>query len=505
MDNSMPSVSLTESETCPLGDAQAEAPPGRSSLDPAIQDILANARKNERFVTETRRAHLEAQARHKRAHEAWTRVATFKGDRIAQHLGKRPFDCYIELLMDLGKVLKADGWESQLQAVKPGSDAKTLAVAILRHAMSGDTTTVEEMVDGAIYGLWTLGLESGSWLREGLMYEILKISPPPERPSGWEGSYPEAIETAADFAEWIEQEMWLERILPEGRGNRSSTGSRVRNAYRLVDKLGLTGMPPEPEGPFTLPREMTILRNLRRQCLLQKDAVDAEAAPCQKSESAAEGDEKQASTPQPGELTREQLVAQFTAENKEVLIDDAVSATRLSENQIQRTQAWKDHEDRLLDRFLQSNPHCNTTDVQREFGFSPSKTIRMPAWKRHCARREVERSQRPIKTRPLTRDILQSRPDEKSLPQEPNEDARDRIWRWLLENADQGTKGVLHRLTEADREALLDHLLTNAEISALEGGDQENAISLVLAVCQTWLEQHEQEVRNEKRPARRRT
>jgi hypothetical protein len=503
MDNSMPSVSLTEAETSPLGAAQAEAPPSRSSLDPAIQDILANARKNERSVTEARIAHLEAQARHNRAYEAWRRVGTFKGDHAAQHAGKGHFDCFIELLMDLGKVLKADGWESRLQAVKPGSDAKTLAVATLRHAMNGDTATVAEMVDGAIYRLWTLGLEAGRWLREDLMYEVLQIDPPQEPPPGWEGSNPGAIETVADFAKWIEFETWTEPYWSEGRGDQPSTGSKVRDAYRLVDRLGLNGMAPEPEGPFTLHREATILRNLRRRCLLQKDTGDSKVAPCEESAEADDGDRTPGS--HHGIGNRVQLVAQFIAENPDALFEKAVSETGLSERQIQRTQAWKDHEDRLLDRFLQSNPHCNTTDVQREFGFSPSKTIRMPAWKRHCARREVERSQRPIKTRPLSCSILHCRPDQKSLPQEPNEDARDRIWRWILENADQDTRAGLNRLTEADREALVEHLLANADSSGPEQADQENALSLALAVCQSWLEDHEQKVLNEKRQARRRT
>jgi TPP-dependent 2-oxoacid decarboxylase len=75
--------------------------------------------------------------------------------------------------MDLGEVLKTDGWKARLNAVKPGSEAKTMAVATLRKAMDGDTSSVEEMVDGAIDGLWSLGLEFDSWLREGLMYEVL--------------------------------------------------------------------------------------------------------------------------------------------------------------------------------------------------------------------------------------------------------------------------------------------------------------------------------------------
>src|SRR5262249_19168847 len=45
-----------------------------------------------------------------------------------------------------------------------------------------------------------------------------------------------------------------------------SDGSLVRNAFRLVVKLGLKDMPLEPTGPFTLDAELVVLRNLLRRC-----------------------------------------------------------------------------------------------------------------------------------------------------------------------------------------------------------------------------------------------
>jgi hypothetical protein len=291
MDISTPSVSFTEAET-PSHSAQAEGPVGSSSLEPTIQDILANALKNERLLAESRRADAEAQARKKRAYEAWMRVASFKGERADQYAGKL-VDGYTELIMDLGKVLKTDGWEPQLQAVKPGSHAKTFAVATLCQAMNGNTAAVLAMVDGAVKGLFALGLEADNWLREGLMYEVLQIDPPIEPPLDWEGENPGSIETVADFANWIWLETWTEPYWSDEHGNQPSTGSKVRNAYRLVDHLGLKGVPPEPEGPFTLHREATILRNLRRQCLLQENEFIAAAAPFQESEGAEEGDNDQ--------------------------------------------------------------------------------------------------------------------------------------------------------------------------------------------------------------------
>jgi hypothetical protein len=71
---------------------------------------------------------------------------------MARRLGKEHFDCFIELLMELGAVLKADGWEGRLQEVEPGTEAKTLALATLRQATDGNTAAVEELVHGAIRG-----------------------------------------------------------------------------------------------------------------------------------------------------------------------------------------------------------------------------------------------------------------------------------------------------------------------------------------------------------------
>src|SRR5262249_17611456 len=145
-------------------------------FDPAIQAILDKAKAKERQAAEARRTVAEREARFRRAHAAWLRVSQFRGDAIPEELtGDSLNRRYAELIVDLGQILKADGWQDCLDAVSPGSDAKTYAVEVLRRAMEGDTATVRTMVRESVSTLFHLGLTADGWLREGLMYEVLGI------------------------------------------------------------------------------------------------------------------------------------------------------------------------------------------------------------------------------------------------------------------------------------------------------------------------------------------
>jgi hypothetical protein len=168
--------------------------------------------------------------------------------------------------MELGRVLETDDWRARVEAVTPGSEAKTYALTTLLEAMEGDTATVKAMIRASIKTLFSLGLEASNWLHRGLMNEVLGIQPAPEPPVGWEGAYLEAVDTVADFVKWVEGEILTQETFSSGRGSSASDGSLVRNAFRLVVKLGLKGMQLEPTGPFTLDAELAVLRNLLRLC-----------------------------------------------------------------------------------------------------------------------------------------------------------------------------------------------------------------------------------------------
>jgi hypothetical protein len=264
----------------PIPTLPEQATPG---LDPEYQAILEKARAQQNQTAAAQRTWNEVNARWRRAYEAWGRVSQFKGDAIPMELtGEALHHRYAEFIVALGRVLKDDGWQDCIHAVKADTEPKTVALGVLRKAMEGDTATVARMLQAGIFdGRIPLqfGLRADEWLREGLKREVLDIQPAPHAPAGWEGLYLEAVETVEDFVKWFDREFQLQDVFAFERADGPSDGRRVRNDFRLVLKLEMKGklppqrIPPEPRGPFTRQDELTVLRTLRRLCVeLQPDA-----------------------------------------------------------------------------------------------------------------------------------------------------------------------------------------------------------------------------------------
>jgi hypothetical protein len=153
-----------------------DEPPIASSL----QRIIDEARRDEATLMRAVRDAEEREASTKRARRAWLRVADFKGDAIPEWRTGESFRRRdAELIVELGRVLRDDGWQADVEAIAPGDDAKQLAVGALRLAMNGQVNNVSAMLKVVEDTLVTLGLRADAWLREGLMYEVLKIPPPP--------------------------------------------------------------------------------------------------------------------------------------------------------------------------------------------------------------------------------------------------------------------------------------------------------------------------------------
>jgi hypothetical protein len=72
-----------------------------------------------------------------------------------------------------------------------------------------------------------------------------------------------------DFIDWIEDQFSIIEDTDLGRRRCPSDGRLVRNAFRLVAKLGLTGMPSKPSGPFTISSEQLVLWQLQQRCFAQ--------------------------------------------------------------------------------------------------------------------------------------------------------------------------------------------------------------------------------------------
>jgi hypothetical protein len=166
------------------------ARPNGPRLEPALEAILDRAYAAERQTAAAWCAQAEADARLWRAEVAWRRVASFQGDGTPGDLPEEALGrCYAQLIVQLGSVLKADGWQPRLETVKPGSDAKAYALAILKAAMDGKVDLVETMIcTHSIATLFNVGLAADDWLRKGLREEVLHGRPSPEAQLAGEGS-----------------------------------------------------------------------------------------------------------------------------------------------------------------------------------------------------------------------------------------------------------------------------------------------------------------------------
>jgi hypothetical protein len=485
-----------------MWEVPAAPPSGTHPFDTTSLAILKHAQEQQRQTLQAQRIYDEAEARWRRAFEAWQQVVQFKGAEVPRELhGQALWRQYAERIVRLGQVLNEDGWQARLEAVRPGSEAKTYALGILRRAMVGDLEGVLLMLTGAGDALFQLGLEADYWLREGLMHEVFGIEPAPQPPCGWEGFYSAPLETVEDFARWIDLK-FLEQDFLGREGNQSSDGSLVRDAFRLVTKLRLEGMPLEPYGPFTLQGELAALRNLRRLCeaRLQKPVV-------QRTEPAAEN-LSPAAAPSPGPTpvppalvqqvlpTPETKVAEYVTGHPNAQIADVKSATMLSERIIRRTQAWKKHEDQRLDAYLQDHRDAGTPQVKEALGFCPSKTVMMMAWERHQQRRAVAQSSGEVKTRSLDRSTLECRPDEGVPGPEERISQRDELMRKILEHAPANVRGRLNGLTAQVREAFLDSVVESLDGQVDAGEEEARKVEILLAVTESWLEEHEQEQRH---------
>src|SRR5262249_42410889 len=161
---------LGSGDPSPFMESQSTSRP--IGLEPVVQAILAKAHAAQTQIAVDCRAQAQAEARFRRAHDAWLRVSTFEGDRIPRELTGESLRHYRAMLLgQLGHVLKTDGWQDQVDAVSPGSEAKTYALAILKRAMDGDLATVEFMLQGVLDTLCSMGLRADSWIRDGLRYE----------------------------------------------------------------------------------------------------------------------------------------------------------------------------------------------------------------------------------------------------------------------------------------------------------------------------------------------
>jgi hypothetical protein len=115
----------------------------------------------------------------------------------------------------------------------------------------------------------------------------------------------------------------------------------------------------------------------------------------------------------------------------------------------------------------------------------------MHAWKEHWARREAVRSQGRVESRerPLKEAMLNCRAEEAAVDPGMRISHREQIYQTILEHVAANTRARLHSLKSAEREQLLDYLLTNVN-SAAEGREAGAPIDLLVEVVHSWLDEH---------------
>jgi hypothetical protein len=202
--------------------------------------------------------------------------------------------------------------------------------------------------------------------------------------------------------------------------------------------------------------------------------------------------------PTPMDATAEEKVARYLENNLSPQLTDAASATGLSKHRIQKTKAWQAFEKRQLEAFLSSKPNAQMPDVRERFGWSNPKISGMDAWKRHRERREAQKTLPESKERQLDDRTLEGHP----MPsrEEAAEEAREYLWRGMLDEADPRTRGKLNGLADRDRERLLTYLVENLEPVKLKAAAEADRIQITLLAASGWLEEQEQERRRCSRP-----
>jgi hypothetical protein len=372
-------------------------------------------------------------------------------------LGRQPSEqefaeAYAQHLLALGleltshRVLLSRGPE---ELTSGGDDAKAYALAILSQAVQQDAAEVTRLLMELMHSSDQLQGRVTDWLRGGLEREIMGYQTLAEQRS--DGMWRPVRQ------EWETDEEWT----PNAAVCDSNGHAQEAAASDAVDPhvAGSIGLDPV--------------------CLEQSHVRPV------------------------SEPTAEAVVAQCLADNPGAWIQDVMQITKLTERKIQRTQAWKDHEEERLDDYLKNHPKADTGDVEKAFHFSPAKTVGMRAWKDHQARKQAAKPQRRVKERPLTDTMVACRADPSSADPARTISDRDHIFRVVLENADPETRACLNRLSSADRAALMDYLVTSMDGETSENQDGAATLSILSEVAQSWLVEHEQQARHAEHRGRR--
>jgi hypothetical protein len=256
----------------------SDAPSSRGSppqFPPAVAEHLERWRTDTARYAAQVRAYDTAFEAAREVFEVWQRVAYFTG-READRDGRRATDeesreCYVNLLLDLGRTLVAVGYGGRVEALAPGTEGtRVLAVELLRRTVAGDRQAVVQLDRAMREAAFVGGAAAAAYLRNELRYEVLGIRPPVPVPPGWEGPLPDTeIRTPAELIAWIDHRLEVGALFFGRRADRSD-GVDVRNAHRLLTHLNILHEHPFPHEAMRNGDIEAHLRNLRTACLADR-------------------------------------------------------------------------------------------------------------------------------------------------------------------------------------------------------------------------------------------
>jgi hypothetical protein len=260
-------------------------------------------------------------------------------------------------------------------------------------------------------------------------------SPKLALPPNWEGHEPiQPVDTLLALAEWLAFQWRLvkgwELAGDKARPSALKDASRaLRNAFRVLDWLGVEGRPERPLPTDNLEAAKKQLDDLERW-IRDKHKSGWQPTPKMAKPAPAPTAKKH---PKRGEIP-----------------DDYEANIRIK-------------------KYLESHPKATIRDVAAEVGLSTGKVAQLDAWKRAMAERKAAKPRPKKAERPLTDKMLAAKGQNDDPAAKVMQD--EAIWQWLLETAKPKEKAELHMKNAEERATLIELVREQYQKDHADPGD----------------------------------
>jgi hypothetical protein len=192
------------------------------------------------------------------------------------------------------------------------------------------------------------------------------------------------------------------------------------------------------------------------------------------------------------DTSNEEIVREYVATNPDAMKDEAAESTGLTATTIERTQAWKDHDDKRVENYIvaekKEGREPSIKGIMWLLKCSKGYASERPPWRKH--RDSIKRS---VRERTLTDNMQNILPDDadRSLTAEN----RDEIFVIVLEASDPQTRKRFEKLSLTDRSSLIDYILSAFADADPNARTEQERKSLLVLLAEGWLDQREQDRR----------